>query len=165
MAAPTFRSTLVPGDPVQIRALVAATDRFTPEEIDIAEELLRERLEKGPASGYDFLIAEDGNRLAGYACFGLIPGSEQSWDLYWIAVAPDLQGQGLGARLMAGAEAAIRAAGGRFVHVDTSTSPPYAATRAFYRAQGYALAVEFPDFYRDGDGKAVFVKDLARAGA
>ncbi|TCP43318.1 GNAT family N-acetyltransferase [Rhodovulum marinum] len=159
-----FRATLRAEDPARIRALVAATGRFSAEEIGIAEDLALERIAKGAASGYEFLLAEGAGGLAGYACFGPIPGSEIGWDLYWIAVAPGLQGQGLGARLIAAAEDAIRAAGGRFVHADTSTSAGYAATRAFYAARGYRVAAEFPDFYRAGDGKAVFEKVLAPRG-
>jgi len=162
MADVSWRTALDARDPRRIRDLVARTGRFSEDEIAIAEELPLERIEKGPASGYEFVIAMAGERMLGYACYGLIPGSEQSWDLYWIAVEPSHQGEGLGGRIMEKVDAAIRAAGGRFIHIDTSTSPPYAATRSFYRRQGFDLAVEFPDFYRDGDGKAVFVKDLRK---
>ncbi|TMV05628.1 GNAT family N-acetyltransferase [Ruegeria sediminis] len=155
-----WRTTLQPEDPAQIRALVAATDRFSAEEIAIAEELAVERIERGRASGYEFVLVSDGNRLAGYTCYGRIPGSETSWDLYWIAVAPALQGKGLGAQLMARTEDAIRRAGGMKVYIDTSTGPAYAATRVFYARQGYHLAAEFPNFYRAGDGKAVYTKNV-----
>ena len=125
-------------------------------------ELAQERLSAGSASGYHFLLAESGTRLQGYACFGPVPGSDHSWDLYWIAVAPSQQGTGLGRLLMQRAEAAIRQAQGRKVYIDTSSSPPYAATRRFYERMGYVLCAEFPDFYRDGDGKSVYEKTLDR---
>lgn len=155
-----WRETLRSDDPARIRALVAATGRFSAEEIDIAEELALERLARGPASGYDFLLADADGRLAGYSCFGRIPCSETSWDLYWIVVAPDLQGRGLGGALMAGTEERVRRSGGRQLHADTSDSPPYEATRAFYAAKGFRLAAHFPDFYRLGDGRTVYTKDL-----
>ena len=101
------------------------------------------------------------DRLEGFACYGQIPGSETSWDLYWIAVHPELQGQGLGAEILRRVETAIVRAGGDQSFIDTSSSPAYASTRAFYLRQGYHLAAELADFYRAGDGKAIYAKALS----
>lgn len=171
-----LRYEVTGGDPARVRALTEATGFFRPEEVAIAVELVEERFSRGAASGYEFVFAEPdggegaaggeegGGGLVGYACFGPIPLTVESWDLYWIAVAPEHQGRGLGRRLLAEAEARIRAAGGRRVYADTSTRPQYTPTRAFYQRAGYALAAELPDFYAPGDGKAVFSKVLgARA--
>jgi GNAT superfamily N-acetyltransferase len=155
-----WRDTVVPEDAARIKALVAATGMFSPEEVDIAEELVLERLAKGPASGYEFVIAERGERVVGYACHGLIPGSEVSHDLYWIAVHPDVQGGGLGRAIQERAEAAIRLAGGLQVFADTSSAPAYAPTRAFYLRMGFTIAAELADFYRPGDGKTIMRKVL-----
>jgi len=143
-----------------VRALVAGTGMFSEEEIDIAAELVTERIAKGPASGYEFVFVEEGGKLAGYSCYGLIPGSETSYDLYWIAVAADRQGQGLGREILVRTEDAMRRIGARHVYVDTSSSEKYVPTRGFYRGTGYAVAAEFADFYRPGDGKVIFLKDL-----
>jgi acetoin utilization deacetylase AcuC-like enzyme/L-amino acid N-acyltransferase YncA len=161
----TWRAALRPGDPARIRRLVAGTGRFSAEEIAIAEELPAERIARGRASGYEFTLACRGEALAGYACFGRIPGSETAWDLYWIAVAPDAQGAGLGARLLGRVVDAVRAAGGAALYADTSSSAAYAATRRFYARRGFALAAEFPDFYRPGDGKAVYRLEIAPCAA
>jgi D-alanine-D-alanine ligase len=156
----SWRETVTREDAARIRALVAATGMFSAEEIDIAEELVLERLARGQVSGYEFVLAERDGRLVGYACHGPIPGSEVSHDLYWIAVHPDVQGQGLGRAIQRRAEAAIRRAGGRYLYADTSSSEVYAPTRAFYRRMGFAVAAELPDFYRPGDGKMIMRKVL-----
>jgi ribosomal protein S18 acetylase RimI-like enzyme len=140
--------------------LVAATGLFRPAEVAIARELVLAALERGAASGYRFLLADDASGLAGYACYGPIDGTEASFDLYWIAVRPDLQGRGLGSALLADAEARIAAAGGRRIYVETSTTAAYAATRAFYAARGYRLEATLEGFYAPGDGKAILVKVL-----
>jgi D-alanine-D-alanine ligase len=149
-----------PGHPEAIVQLVRATGFFSDEEVAIAGELINERLCKGEASGYFFLFAEEGRRLLGYTCFGPIPGSTHSFDLYWIAVAPDEKGRGLGKNLMAESERLMAACGARRVYADTSSRAQYAPTRAFYLACGYVQEAVLADFYAPGDGKVIFVKTL-----
>jgi acetoin utilization deacetylase AcuC-like enzyme/ribosomal protein S18 acetylase RimI-like enzyme len=155
-----FREEVTPEDGPRVRRLVDITGFFHPEEVDVAEELVEERLQKGAASGYHFIMADYYGRLAGYACFGPIPCTDASYDLYWIAVHPDFQGRGLGRRLLAEAERRIKAAGGRRIYVDTSQRVQYASTRAFYESSGYRLETVLKDFYAVGDGKAVYCKLL-----
>src|SRR6185436_10454606 len=124
-------------------------------------ELADDRIEQGETSHYRFSVGEIDGRLAGYACWGTIDGTRESVDLYWIAVHPDFQNQGVGAVLLEDAEAWIAASGRRRVYVETSTRAQYESTRAFYRARGYTLSAELEDFYAPGDGKAMFVKVLS----
>lgn len=159
-AGPDFRAEVRPGDPDRIRRLAAATGFFSAEEVAIAGELAAEALARGASAGYDFRFADYADELAGYTCFGHIPGTDGSFDLYWIVVAPAHQGQGLGRRLLVASERAIATGGGGRIYVDTSTRPQYAATRRFYVACGYQEAAVLPDFYRPGDGKVIFAKSL-----
>ena len=156
----TFRDTIVPEDGPRVRRLVDITGFFHPEEVAVAEELVLERLEKGDASGYYFSMADHYGRLAGYACFGPIPCTASSYDLYWIAVHPDFQGRGLGRRLLVESERRIKAAGGSRIYVDTSQRVQYASTRTFYESCGYRLETVLKDFYAVGDGKAIYCKSL-----
>lgn len=160
LLATPLRSELSPADAPDIAALVTRSGFFSVEEIAIARELADERLAKGAASGYEFLLADGPDGLAAYTCFGRIPGTLAAWDLYWIVVDPALQGQGLGRRLCAATEAEILRLGGQAVYIETSARPQYAPTRAFYQACGYALAAEFSDFYAPGDAKQVWVRRL-----
>jgi acetoin utilization deacetylase AcuC-like enzyme/GNAT superfamily N-acetyltransferase len=155
-----LRDTLALEDARRIRRLVEITGFFSSKEVDVAEELVTERLDKGEASGYHFIMAEHYGRLAGYACFGPIPATDSSYDLYWIAVHPDFQGRGLGRRLLLEAERRIKAAGGRRIYADTSQRVQYASTRAFYESCGYLLETVLKDFYAVGDGKAIYRKSL-----
>jgi ribosomal protein S18 acetylase RimI-like enzyme len=158
--AVTLRRSLTQGDPAAIVSLVNATGFFSTEERQIAGELAGAALASGPSSGYEFLLADAPGGLAGYSCFGRIPGTEASYDLYWIVVAPSLQGQGLGRQLLRESEAVVRQLGGTRLYADTSARPQYLATRRFYAACGYAVVAELPDFYRPGDGKVVFARVL-----
>lgn len=157
----TLRERVLPADREAVGALARATGFFSEEEAAIAEELVAERLAKGPGSGYDFLFAEEGGRLQGYACFGPIPGSVHSYDLYWIVVAPEDQGRGLGRRLLAAAEERMGAAGARRIYAETSSRPQYEPTRRFYEACGYRPEALLRDFYAPGDGKVILCKAVA----
>jgi D-alanine-D-alanine ligase len=157
---PFFREEVRPEDRPEVGRLVRATGFFSEEEADIAEELVEERLARGDASGYFFVFAEDGNRLLGYACFGPIPGSVHSFDLYWLAVDPREQGRGVGRTLMATSERIMAGFGARRIYADTSSRPQYESTRAFYLACGYREEAFLADFYAPGDGKVIFAKIL-----
>ncbi len=160
-----WRYDVVPEDVERVRALAAATGMFNAAEIEIAASLVAERLAKGAASECDFIFAEhqgalrDG-ALLGFACYGPILGTQDSFDLYWIAVAPSEQGRGLGAALYARAEAAMGAARAKHIYVETSCSERYAPTRGFYQRLGFAEQARLPDFYAPGDGKVIYVKTL-----
>ncbi|MFO1076810.1 MAG: GNAT family N-acetyltransferase [Planctomycetota bacterium] len=157
-ASDPFRTELRPGDEEAVRAIVASTGFFNAEEIDIAVELVQERRAKGDASGYHFLFLDIDGRTVGYACYGPIPATVSSHDLYWIAVQAGARGHGLGQRLMAATERAIARAGGTRVYAETSSRPQYEPTRAFYRRCGYRVEADLVDFYAPGDGKVIFGK-------
>jgi acetoin utilization deacetylase AcuC-like enzyme/GNAT superfamily N-acetyltransferase len=155
-----WRSAVMAEDVGRVRSLVASTGMFSTSEVDIAGDLVTERLTKGIRSGYHFVLAERGASLVAYACYGPIDGTQGSFDLYWIAVSPDEQRKGLGAQAYARAEAAMRKAGAKHIYVDTSSSDRYAPTRGFYQRMGFVEEARLPDFYAPGDGKVIYVKEL-----
>jgi D-alanine-D-alanine ligase len=148
------------GDRTAVRHLTSTTGFFSDEEVAVAVELVEARLAQGLASGYRFLFAEREGRLEGYVCYGPIALTKSSFDLYWIAVRPDLQRTGLGRRLMEVAETRARELGATAMYVETSSRPQYEPTRAFYRRLGYRPAAELPEFYGPGDGQVIFTKQL-----
>jgi ribosomal protein S18 acetylase RimI-like enzyme len=156
-----FRCDVRPGDGETVRAIVTATGYFTSAEVDVAVELVQENLAKGAAaSGYYFIFAESGGRTIAYLCYGPIPCTVSSHNLYWIAVHPDYRGRGLGKTLMREAEKLIRAAGGTRIYIDTSYKAQYEDTRAFYLSLGYELDALLKDFYSPGDDKVIYRKLL-----
>ena len=102
----------------RIREIVVATGVFRDEEVAVAIELFDSVFvpqggadsahpgftQNAPASSdYFFLGAftpED--ELAGFACYGPTPGTDRTYDLYWIAVHPAAQGTGSGTILLTG---------------------------------------------------------------
>jgi len=95
-----------------------------------------------------------------YACFGLIAGTEQSYDLYWIATHGDSRGKGIGKALLEETYRIISGQGGKNVIAETSSLEKYAPTRKFYQQQGFVQCGFIPDYYTHGDGKLIYVKRL-----
>jgi ribosomal protein S18 acetylase RimI-like enzyme len=155
-----FRLEIETEDPQAVRRLVAATGFFTPAELEIAVELAEEAVRKGPASGYCFVMCEESGSLVGYSCYGPIPGTDSSFDLYWIAVDPGQQGRGLGRAIIEEVERRIRSAGGQRVYIETSSKEQYLPTRRFYSSCGYHEEAVLKDFYRNGDSKVIYSKVL-----
>jgi ribosomal protein S18 acetylase RimI-like enzyme len=153
-----YRSRPTQADVAALRRLVAATGVFHRRERAIAVELLVERLRHGTRSGYSFFFAERGSELVGYCAWGRVPLTERSYDLYWIAVAPSQQGQGLGQALLSLAERAVARRGGGNLYIETSSRHVYDRTRRFYGAAGYDRVARLRDFYAPGDHKLMFCK-------
>ncbi len=158
-----LRRTLQPKDRERVREMVTASGFFNAEEIAIAVELVDDRLEKGEASDYSFLFADTQGQTVAYACFGKIPLTVASFDLYWIVVDPALKRYGIGRHVLAACEQEVQQQGGTRIYLDTSTRPQYIPTRAFYERCGYHLAACLDDFYAPGDGKAIYCKALFAA--
>ena len=144
----------------RVRSLVATTGMFSAAEVDIAGDLVTERLTKGIRSGYHFILAERGSGLVAYACYGQIEGTQGSFDLYWIAVSPEEQRKGLGAHVYDRAGICHAQGRGQAYLCRYLILDRYAPTRGFYQQMGFVEEARLPDFYGDGDGKIIYVKSL-----
>ena len=140
--------------------ILNATPEFNPTEVAVAEEVIDSYLDDPDRSGYYVLVAELDSTIVGYICFGPAPMTEGTWDLYWAAVAPDKQGEGIGSALFQTAEKNIRETAGRLAIIETSSMPMYEKTRCFHNHQGYEVIACIPDFYRPGDDKLILQKRL-----
>jgi ribosomal protein S18 acetylase RimI-like enzyme len=131
------------------------------EEVQCVDELWEEYLTRGSdSSGYYFLVEKDEDRVVGYVCYGPRSLTSGTFDLYWIAVDPNIRRGGIGRRLLDACEQAIRNLGGRLIVLETSGLPNYEPTRKFYLATGYTLEATLKDFYHEGDDLIIFTKHL-----
>lgn len=154
-----FRNTLQQSDVRDIRKILDSTGFFYESEIEIAEELATENLTKGPdKSGYIFNIVEIDQQAVGFTCYGKIPGTADSFDLYWIAVHQSQRGKGLGKILMKMAAEDIAQNEGKKIWIETSSRAIYEPTRHFYLKNGCEIIAELPDFYGENDNKVIFLK-------
>ncbi len=155
-----FRNEVSPKDKANVMEILKSTGFFYDFEIEIAVELVNEHLENGKESGYYFLFAEIDNKTVGYTCYGPIPCTKHSFDLYWIGVHNDFRGKGIGRQLLAESEKRILEMGGKKIFIETSSTQKYYPTRKFYIDNKYMQAALLNDFYSPGDGKHIYEKTL-----
>jgi ribosomal protein S18 acetylase RimI-like enzyme len=146
-------------------ALLRATGAFRTDEVDVALELFDETYgalsDPSAPADYEFVAAfDDAGSLAGYCCYGATPGTEGTYDLYWIAVDPAQQGCGVGSALLAEVERRLGQRQARMLVVETSGRDEYKATRQFYGARGYDVTARLRDFYAPADDRVVYTRYL-----
>ena len=152
----TFRTDPTPADIKNVREIIESTGFFLPHEIPVAVELVEERIKKGVESGYFFIFAEADGKTVAYACFGDIPCTKGSYDLYWIATHNDYRGKGIGKKLMDEVVKAVAAISGRLIYIETSSKALYEPTRNFYEKYGCSTEAILKDFYDVNDNKYIY---------
>jgi ribosomal protein S18 acetylase RimI-like enzyme len=155
-----WRDRLLKADIDAIYQLVKKTGVFSNEECIVAKELAEERFARGLDSDYHFMLAMLGDELAAYTCYGRIPFTDNRFDLYWIASDPEASNKGIASQLLAISEAHMHELGAKKLYADTSSREVYVPAHRFYEKCGFMRESVFKDFYKDGDDKWVFVKNL-----
>jgi ribosomal protein S18 acetylase RimI-like enzyme len=157
LTAPALRP-LSAADRRRLEEITRAVLVFRDDEVPVALEVFDGAV--GGSPDYIALGATVDDRLVGWICWGPTPCTLGTYDLYWMAVDPTLQGSGIGAALLREMEGRL-AGSARLIVVETAGRPDYRPTRAFYEARGYRKAAIIPDFYAPGDDQVVYVKTLA----
>jgi ribosomal protein S18 acetylase RimI-like enzyme len=146
-------------DRSQIQKILNDTGFFSNAEIEVAMELVDIYLNKPDQKDYILYVTEgSGSQISGYICFGPTPVAEGTYDLYWIAVDPQSQNQGVGKKLLEFFEQEVTRRQGRLIIIETSSQEKYKATQAFYLHNNYHLAAQIKDFYKPGDDRLIFTK-------
>ncbi len=110
------------GDRPAVAAIVEAVGNFNVAEMDVAMELIDIYLNNECQKDYDVVVAEDSRKtVQGYACWGPVPLTKGTYDLYWVATHPDAHGKGYGRALMTHVEERVRERRGRLLVLETST--------------------------------------------
>jgi ribosomal protein S18 acetylase RimI-like enzyme len=168
----------------RLREILDASDAFREDEVDVALELFDEvfagagngndnrgsvPFDAGDgAASYEFVglfTRDERGELAGYACYGATPGTDRTYDLYWLAVHPSYQGAGNGTLLLEEVERRLRQREARLLVVETSSRNDYDATRRFYEMRGYIEAARVSDFYSPSDHRVILTKRITEVAA
>lgn len=150
-----------PEDREAVLDIVRATDIFTPVESSCAQEQVDIFLGRPGQQDYFLVVAEnDKGKVVGYMSYGPTPLAEGAYDIYWMAVAPGVQGRGHGRELVRWLEDRVKDWDGRLILIETSSQPKYELTRRFYLSLDYREVARIPDFYKPGDDRITYAKYL-----
>lgn len=150
-------------DRSSIRDILYKITQFTEEERLCALELVDIYIKQGEHSGYDFFVSLGiENKLFGYVCFGKIPLTDACFDIYWMVVTPEHQKNGVGTKLMYAVEEKLKYLGARKIFIETSSQKSYISARNFYQGMDFRLISCIKNFYKPGDDKLVYVKEVER---
>src|ERR1700712_1098093 len=153
-------SEITSADRSALAGLLSRIEQFKPDEVDVALELIDAALADPAGSGYECLVARQDGHVVGYICVGPTPMTDATWDLYWIAVDPDIQGRGIGRRLYGAFVDRMKERGGRQVRIETSSKEIYGATGGFYERLGFTVDGRLRDFYAPDDDLLIFYRRL-----
>ena len=148
-------------DREKLYSMIVETQVFTREEINVAMELIDIVLKDPSQEDYKIdCMTSDEDQAMGYICYGPVPMTQGTFDLYWIAVDPGSQREGVGSKLIDFLDGMVKEAEGRMILADTSTVPQYEKTRSFYLKKGFQEVARIPDYYAPGNDRVSFCKRI-----
>jgi len=152
-----------PDDNPAIKTIAIDTKMFDADSATFVDDVVAGILD-GTLLDHHFVVSEgsDGT-VIGAAYFAPEPFSDRMWNLYFIAVHPSQQGNGVGGTLINHVERHLQQAGpetAQVLIVETSSTDQYARTREFYPKQGYVEEARIRRFYGPDDDKVVYWKLL-----
>jgi GNAT superfamily N-acetyltransferase len=156
----TFRTIPEIRDIARVKEIVESTKFFYDHEVEVATELVAERLEQGESSGYYFVFAEESGVPVAYSCFGPITMSKTCFDLYWIVTHNDYRGKGIGRKLLEETYRLAKNMGCKIIIAETSGLDHYEPTRAFYLSNNFVNEARIKNFYDEGDDKLYYTKRI-----
>lgn len=152
---------LVEKDRASLLSMLIKTRSFTSAEIDVAMELIDIVLKDQIQKDYQiYCMVDDQDQAIGYICYGPTPMTQGTFDLYWIAVDPDFQKQGVGSNLLDFLGKVVKELKGRMILADTSFIPHYEKTQNFYLRNGFQEVARVPDYYYPGNDRVTFCRRL-----
>ena len=150
----------IPADTPALLSLTTGTGVFQPHVVEALEEVLADYHREGADYGHLCFTYLDKKAIVGFIYLAPVAMTDRTWELWWIVVDADRQGQGIGSQLLGLTENLVRRQLGRVLFIETSSLPHYAPTQRFYLKHGYTLVATLPDYYAHGDAKVVFSKPI-----
>lgn len=149
-------------DRERLQQMVIETGVFTNEEVEVAMELVDLVLGNEDQKDYRIVCAVDTeDRLRGYICYGPVPMTRGAFDLYWIVIDPEVQGQKIGSLLLDYLEEEVKGMNGRMILADTSSIPTYEKAQRFYLRKGFQEVARIADYYWEGNDRITYCKRIS----
>ena len=148
------------GDDDQVRELIEASGLFQEGETEEVFGVYAEYCKGSLGEGHEWAVFEGTDGLDGISYFAPETLSNGVWNLYFIAVRPEVKGGGIGKEMVAYVERQAAEKAARLLIVETSGLDSFVSTRAFYASCGFEEAGRIRDYYGPGEAKVIFLKDI-----
>lgn len=147
--------TIRNGDYDSILRIATESGLFESDQVDVLRQMLEE-----PGAEDQWLVSEQDGQLLGVAYFAPEKMTRGTWNLYFIAVLPRSQRQGVGAALVEHISGWLSERGERLLLVETAGLDDFEYVRRFYQSHQFQPTAVIPGFYDDGVDKVVFIRRL-----
>jgi len=117
--------------------------------IDRALEVL-ELAERGNDPEHRALVIARDGTVAALALFGTIAGTAHGARVHTAVLAPGVEIEDVGMRLLDAVASAVRGLGADFLLAELPDDPALGTTLALLRQHGFRDEARVPDFFRDG---------------
>lgn len=148
------------GDINDIALILRKIDTLSDKEKRCAIEDIRCYLAEDEPEKCCFYTYVDGGKALGFASYSRAPIADRVFELEWLCVEPENQGRGVGSALLSHVEEELKKLGARLLYLETSSIDDYSEIRLFYERRGFLSAGFIPHFWKVGDGKFIYVKEL-----
>ena len=126
---------------------------------DMLADMIADYFDNPDSEDLWFTTTENGKPMAiGYCAPEKL--TDGTYNLYAIGVRGDIQGKGIGRKMMRYIEHQLTVKGQRILIVETSGKDEFEKTRTFYENLDYTKEAVIRDFWEEGDDKVVYWKKL-----
>ena len=151
---------LMPNHTDELVKMADETGYFKEHEVQALREVLDDFHAENHLYEHKACLLQDKDQKLGFVYYAPAPMTEGTWQLWWIVVQKDLQGKGLGGKMLKLVENHAQELGGRVLFIETSSQEKYESTRKFYLKYRYLLEARMRGFYAAGDDMMVYRKSL-----
>lgn len=147
---------IVKDDLVHLKRVLNSIELFPAE---MLEEMISDYFDNPDTQDFWFTATENNIPVSiGYCAPEKL--TDGTFNLYAIGVRRDIQGKGIGNKMMKYLENQLRIQGRRILIVETSGTDDFELTRKFYENLNYNKEAVIRDFWREGDDKVIYWKKL-----
>lgn len=138
--------------------VISSINIFSDEDKRISLELIDEYLEDKENDDYWVRLAQSGNEVAGFICFGPASLCTGTYDIYYIAVDPKHRRKGIGKYLVECVLHELHEKKARMLLIETTSDIRYEGTLRFYENLGFVEIERIKDYYKDGEDRIIYQK-------
>lgn len=155
---------LTPEDAEEVLRIANECPSLTAEDLMFVEESAWETAFSSLESSSTFvkahIVNEEEEQLIGFACFGKIPGEQDYYELFCIAVDDSFQNIGIGAAILDEVERQVKLNEGKMVFCEIPEGRTYSSMQYFLKAVGYDIHSRHYKFFIPSKGNLVYARSV-----